>query len=244
MTYKKYKIEEYLPSEELSNPSLINWDEVNEFYRWQLIKRNQNYIDFYNEMINKTKEERDFHCFEKWKIEPLADPEELFPHFSSPKYLYDNFIDIGKYSYHKIQNALETDGPRTLISDVSSALNYLTTEVQISEEHDNRFLIMAFDLSKLFRTENQKNLIHYIQTTQNSYKDLERPTPKKTIDEVEKNLFVYDYVITKGYLGIEEEFLKQFGAKCDRSTFIKRFNTIEKHVSRPNDVRFNLNAIT
>ncbi len=239
-----YLINDYLPAEELEEPSNINWNEVNEFYRWQLIKRNKDYIQFYNSTRGDTELIRNALCFEMWKIEPLSDPKELFPCFSSAKYLYDNFIEVGEYSYQKINSGINGEEAFSLADDLSTSLIHLTTEAQISEKEDNRFLILAVDLEKPFTSENQKSLMQKIHSAKTKYNESEKSFSRKSVDEIEKNLFVFDYVKeNRSFLRIEKEFLKRFNTTSDRSTLVKRHETIKKHIASPNQIKFDLNTI-
>lgn len=240
----KYLINDYLPNEELSDQSKIDWEEVNEFYRWQLIRRNEDYIQFYNSNKENPILIRNGQCLETWKIEPLSDPKELFPCFTSAKYLHDNFIEVGRYSYQTIHSDLSKTRQFSIMDDLSTSLIHLTSEVQTSEENDNRFLVLAIDLDKEFTAKNQKDLIEGIHSLRNKYTSKGRYFSKRSIDEIEKNFFVFDYVLETGsFIGIEKKFLETFNTKSDRSTLNKRYETIKKHISIPNQIKFNLNTV-
>lgn len=224
------------------------WLRVNEFYKWQLVRRSPSYIEFYDFAQYADEEIRTSEIIEHWLLEPLTDPDKVHPPHEFKFHVTESFADLGRYTYDDFRSKNKSN--ETYEKKILSSLMDLTLESVVASEN-KRFMLVAFDLEREMSSSNWRELKSKVEEAKKIYDQSDyamnlKTNIRKSVIELEKSLFVYDYKINQGSLsGIEKAFKNKFGtpASVDLTSLKDRLKTIETYILNARDIQLHLREL-
>lgn len=230
------------------------WDNVNNFYKWQLIRRNTEYREFYEFMSLAPTELQNSESTYMWGFEPLIDPDEKHPPKSISFYLTGPITVIDSFSFNDFSSKENKgDSSENLLSDIIfQRLEEASVEPALGHKNDKRFILAVFDLDQNLTSDELKKLEAYLEDMKKKYKKsgfAKKAFKTRVINsilEFEKNLFIFDYVQKNGSLsGIMKPFRERFGLSKskDLSSVKRRLETIQKYVDGARYIELKFNSI-
>lgn len=225
-----------------TDKSKDKWKAVNDFYKWQLLRRNEEYNKFYEITSVEEKKYQNSETKKQWNFEPLINPDQVYP----PKKLTFSFsplfMPLHAYSFEDLRN-LKKD----FIKMINSRIIQSSVEEPLGHKNDKRFLLIAIDLDQQIEDIYLGQLETYLRRSRSEYlksgyaKKMKRTRRKKSVIDLEKSIYIFDYNAKNGSLtGIEKEYRKKYGIdeSIDLSAIIDRLNTITENIENSRYLNF------
>lgn len=232
----------------LEDKSSNKWSRVNEFYKWQLVRRSPSYIEFYDFTQYADEEIRTSETIEHWLLEPLIDPVIVHPKHEFKFHVTESFADIGRYTYDDFTS--KNNSNKSTEKKILNSLMDLTYQ-SVEASGNKRFMLVAFDLEREMSSSDWKALKSKFEEAKSIYDQSDysmslKTNIRKSVIELEKSLFVYDYYIRQGSLsGIEKAFRNRFGieASVDLTSLKDRLKTIGTYIENARDIKLHLREL-